>query len=70
MIVARLDDALAEKLDRACERHGVSRQAALALVVMPWPEEDTETFHCYRAKNLDRIINLARELDFQRRTSG
>jgi len=69
-IIARICDHLADQLAEACERHGVSRNAALGLVVMPWPEEDTETFHRYRAENLHRIIDLARELDFQHRMQG
>lgn len=67
-VIARLDDSLAAALAESCERHGVSRNAALGLVVMPWPAEDTDTFHRYRAGNIDRIVNLARDLDFHRRT--
>lgn len=66
-IIARLDDDLAAALAESCARFGVSQNAALGLVIMPWPAEDTETFRAYRAANLDRIINLARELDFRRR---
>lgn len=69
-IIARLDDDLAAALAASCCRHGVSQNAALGLVVMPWPAEDTETFHRYRAANLDRIIRLARDLDFRHRTTG
>jgi len=67
-VIARLDDTLAAALAESCERFGVSQNAALGLIVMPWPAEDTETFHRYRAVNIDRIIELARELDFRRRT--
>lgn len=68
-VIARLCDDLADKLADACRRHGVSQNAALGLIAMPWPEEDTETFHRYREENIARIIDLARELDFQRRSS-
>jgi len=69
-IIARLDDELAATLAASCERHRVSQNAALGLVVMPWPEEDTETFRLYRATNLERIIRLARDLDFRRRSTN
>lgn len=68
-VIARLCDDLADKLADGCRRHGVSQNAALGLIVMPWPEEDTETFHQYRRENISRIIELARELDFQHRSS-
>lgn len=67
-IIARLDDTLAATLAESCTRHGVSQNAALGLIIMPWPEEDTDTFHRYRSANLDRIIRLARDLDFRRRS--
>lgn len=69
-IIARLSDDLAEALAESCARFGVSQNAALGLIIMPWPAEDTETFRAYRAANIDRIVNLAREFDFRRRTSG
>jgi hypothetical protein len=69
-IIARLDDALAAQLAAACKRFGVSQNAALGLVVMPWPEEDSEAFRRHRAANMDRIVALARALDFGRRGSS
>lgn len=69
-IIARMDDNLAAQLADACRRHGVSQNGALGLVVMPWPEADTDTFRHYRAGNLNRIVSLARKLDFQRRAGS
>ena len=66
-VIARLDDALGEALAESCARHGVSQNAALGLIVMPWPAEDSETFHQHRQANIERIIRLARDLDFRRR---
>lgn len=66
-VIARLCDGIAEQLADACRRFDVSQNATLCLITMPWPEEDTETFHKYRRRNLDRIVALARDLDWQHR---
>lgn len=62
-----MDDCLFARLEDACQRFGVSRNAALGLVVMPPPEEDVEVAERYRVENLHRIIERARALDFERR---
>lgn len=69
-VIARLCDGLADRLADGCRRHGVSQNAALSLIVMPWPEEDTEMFRRYRRDNLERIIRRAREIDFRHRSGG
>lgn len=62
-----MEDELFAGFQAACRRFGVSQNAALSLVVTPWPEEDTTDFHRYRTENLHRIIERARRLDFLRR---
>lgn len=62
-----MDDCLFARLEDACQRFGVSRNAALGLVVMPPPPEHLEVAERYRAENLHRIIERARHLDFERR---
>lgn len=63
----RMDDCLFGRFSDACQRFGVSANAALALVVMPWPEEHYEVSVRYRTENLHRIIERARQIDFVRR---
>lgn len=67
-LAIRMEDCLFASLQDACRRFGVSHNAALALVVMPWPEEDYEVSVRYRAENLHRIVSRARQIDFDRRT--
>jgi hypothetical protein len=66
-LAIRMDDCLFASLEDACRRYGVSRNAALGLVVMPWPDEDWEVSVRYRAENLHRIVERARRIDFERR---
>jgi hypothetical protein len=68
-LAIKMDDDLFESLNEACARFGVSHNAALALVVMPWPEEDAEVSERYRTENLHRIVRRARTIDFERRTN-
>lgn len=63
----KMDDCTFAQLQEACRRFGVSHNGALGLVVMPWPEEHEEVSAQYRAENLHRIIDRARQLDFDRR---
>lgn len=62
-----MEDDLFARLEAACDRFGVSRNAALGLVVMPPPEEDWEVARRYRDENLHRIVERARRIDFERR---
>lgn len=69
-VIARLCDSIAEQLADECQRFGVSQNATLCLITTPWPDEDTEAFHEYRRRNIHRIVELARELDWQHRHPG
>lgn len=66
-LAIRMEDCLFARFDDACKRFGVSHNAALALVVMPWPAGHAEVSERYRAENLHRIVDRAREIDFVRR---
>lgn len=66
-LAIKMDDSLFASLKDACRRYGVSHNAALGLVVMPWPEEYREVSVAYRAENLHRIVDRARRIDFERR---
>lgn len=66
-LVIRMDDHVFADFQTTCQRFGVSQNAALALVVMPWPEESPEDCLRYRRENLSRIVEQARLLDFVRR---
>lgn len=66
-VIARMDDCLAAQLADSCSRFGVTQNAALGLVVMPWPPGDHGVFRKYRSANLHRIIDLARQLDSAQR---
>lgn len=66
-LAIKMDDCLFASLEDACRRFGVSHNAALGLVVMPWPDEDYEVSVRYRAENLHRIVGRARQIDFDRR---
>lgn len=67
-LAIRMDDCLFASLQDACRRFGVSHNAALGLVVMRWPDEDYDVSVRYRTENLHRIVSLARQIDFERRT--
>lgn len=67
-LVIAMDDEVHLRLQDACRRFGVSQNAALGLVVVPWPEESPEACVDYRRANLQRIIERARRLDFLRRS--
>jgi hypothetical protein len=66
-LAIRMDDDAAARLEDACQRFGVSKNAALGLVVMPPPSEDWEVAERYRDENLHRIVERARRIDFNRR---
>lgn len=66
-LAIKMDDCTFERLADACRRFRVSHNAALALVVMPWPDEDYAVSIRYRIENLHRIVARARQLDFDRR---
>lgn len=67
-IVIYFRKSLADQLRESCERFGVSQNAALALVVLPWPEgAGTDIPQEYRRQTLERIVERARYLDFTRR---
>lgn len=67
-ITTAMDDDVLARLRHSCDRFGVSQNAALALVVLPWPEDCSEAGVAYRRENLQRIIERARQLDFSHRT--
>lgn len=69
-IVVAMDDDLHRRLQEACARFGVSQNAALGLVVLPWPEESPKGSVEYRRGNLSRIVERARRLDFLRRSGN
>lgn len=65
---AKLDDDIAELLAKTCHRFGVSQNAALGLVTMaPWPMPETLEFKAFRRCNWARIVELARQREFDRR---
>jgi hypothetical protein len=64
----KMEDCLFASFEDACRRFGVSHNAALGLVVMPWPDEHYEVSVRYRAENLHRMVDRAREIDFARRS--
>lgn len=66
-IVVTMDKDIFERLKAACRRFGVSQNAALALVVMPWPTESPPECVEHRRQNISRIVDQARRLDFGRR---
>jgi hypothetical protein len=66
-LAIRMDDCLFARLEDACRRYGVSHNGALGLVVMQWPDEDFEVSMRYRVENLHRIVDRARQIDFERR---
>lgn len=66
-INAKLDDHVAEMLAEKCRQFGVTQDAALGLITTPWPTQDEPEYRRYRRENLDRIVELARQLEFTRR---
>lgn len=66
-LVVAMDDDIFEAFHAACERFGVSQNAALGLVVMPWPEETPQECIDYRRGNVARIVERARRLEFLRK---
>lgn len=65
--VVTMDQDVFVRFQGACRRFGVSQNAALGLVVMPWPEKTPAECIEYRRNNLHRIVERARRLDFLRR---
>lgn len=66
-VIARMSPELAAQFKEACQVHGVSQNAALTMLVAPWPRDDTPIFTQHRAEILDRVVGLARHLDHERR---
>lgn len=64
----KMPNCLFANFEDACRRFGVSHNAALGLVVMPWPDEHYDVSVRYRVENLHRIVDRARQIDFDRRS--
>lgn len=68
-LAIKFEDELLAQFQCACRRFGVTQNAALALVVMPWPESGKQIPADYCRDNLRRILERARHLAFTRRGS-